>query len=71
MIHERTRCCAERSTFFDCFNVKKLGQERLKRNAQERGVVVSFKRICLAVRSMLSCTKGHVEKFLMNDDADD
>ena len=40
-------------------------------NAQERGVVVSLKRICQAVRSMVSCTKGHVEKFLMNDDADD
>ena len=112
MIHQRTRCCAERSSitveraerarnkcnanwcnaydrlarvagrkpergwssdadFFDCFFVKKLGQERFRRNAQERGVVVSLKRICQAVRSMVSCTKGHVEKFLKNDDADD
>ena len=58
-------------TSFTVFYVKKLGQERFRRNAQERGVVVSLKRICQAVRSMVSCTKGHVEKFLMNDDADD
>ena len=49
---------------------RKLGQERFRRNAQERGVVVSLKRICQAVRSMVSCTKGHVGKFLMNDDGD-
>ena len=29
--------------FFECFFVKKLGQERSRRNAQERGVVVSLK----------------------------
>ena len=57
--------------FFDCFFVKKLGQERFRRNAQERGVVVSMKRICQAVRSMVSCTNGNVEKFLMKDDDDD
>ena len=51
--------------------VEKLGQERFRRNAEERGVVVSLKRNCQAVRSMESCTKEHVEKFLMNDDADD
>ena len=33
--------------------------------------MVSLKRICQAVRSMVSWTKGHVEKVLMKDDGDD
>ena len=63
---------AARTKMKDIFkSVKKLGQERFRRNAQEQDVVILLKRICQAVRSMVSCTQGHFEKFLMKDDGDD